>query len=210
MERKDEQVSSGRLALRFAVGTAEIAGERLAAALRVFEERRARGGEPVAFPPVAPRHVLLGALCAAPAGLQRALARARPLAERTGQVASDGLRWLARVPGGRRLEEATRAARARALIQIARWAAAGVREEMAARSLARTALPEVFELAMARLADSPDLQELLKDQSEGLTVAAMNRLREYSQGADQAAQGLASRLLHRGPRAAGRPALSQP
>jgi hypothetical protein len=85
---------------------------------------------------------------------------------------------------------------------------AGQREEAAARSLAQTALPQLFELAMSRLADSPDLQELLQEQSQGLTAAAMESLRERSRGADQAAQGLASRLLRR--RRAARPALAGP
>jgi hypothetical protein len=154
--------------------------------------------------------VLLGALCAAPSGLRSTLARARPLAEKTGRVASRGLRSLSRVPGGPRLRAALHETRVRTQTQLARWAAAGLQEEMASRSLASAALPDLFELAMARLADSPDLQELLQEQSQGLTAAAMDRLRAYSQGADQAAQGLASRLLNRGPRRAGRPALLRP
>jgi hypothetical protein len=81
---------------------------------------------------------------------------------------------------------------------------------MASRSLARAALPDLFELGMARLADSPELQELLQEQTEGLTSAAMNRLRAYSQGADQAAQGMVSRLLGRQPARRHRPALSRP
>jgi hypothetical protein len=210
MERGGEQVSSGRLVLRFVLGTAEVATERLAAALRVLEERRASLGEIVPSPAAAPRHVLLGALCSAPAGLRSALDRARPLADGTGRVAGRGLRSLARLPGGNRLLAAGREARSRALTQIARWAAVGMQEEMAARSLARTALPEMFELAMARLADSPDLQEFLQEQSEGLTAEAMQRLRSYSHDADQAAQGLVSRLLHRGPGRAHRPALARP
>lgn len=210
MEHGDGQASSGRLVFRFVLGTAEVAWERLVAALRVFEEGRARAGETLLRPPLAPRHVLVGALCAAPAGLQSALARARPLAERTGQVAGRSLRALTRVPGGKRLQAASSAAAARTLTQIARWAEAGLQEEIAGRALARAVLPALFELAMARLADSPDLQELLQEQSEGLTAAAMNRLRAYSQGADQAAQGLASRLLHRGPEPAPhRPALAR-
>ena len=199
MERGGAQISSGRLVFRFAVGAAEVAGERLAASLRVFEELRARSGETLPPPVLAPRHVLLGALCAAPAGLRGALARARPLAARTGRAADRGLRSLARVPGGWRMQVAYDQARARALTRLARWAQAGMQEEMAARSLARTAIPELFELATATLADSPDLQELLQEQSQGLTTAAMNRLRDYSQSADQAAQGLASRLLRREP-----------
>jgi len=98
MERRDEQVSSGRLLLRFVVGAAEVTGGRLAAALRLFDERRASAGGPVAWPAVAPRHVLLGALFSAPAGLHGALARARPLAEKTTRAAGRGLRAVARLP----------------------------------------------------------------------------------------------------------------
>jgi hypothetical protein len=210
MERGDEQVSSGRLLLRFVVGTAEVTGGRLAAALRVFEERRASSEGTVTWPALAPRHVLLGALFSAPAGLHGALARARPLAERTGRAAGRGLRALARLPGGSRVQAAWQEAGARTRAQIGRWAVVGLQEEVAARSLALTALPELFELAMARLADSPDLQEFLQEQSQGLTAAAMDHLRGYSQDADQAAQGLMSRLLHRGPASARRPALASP
>src|SRR5690349_16788817 len=118
MERGAEQGSSGRLVFRFVVGTAELTGERLAAALRVLDERRVGSDALFAGTPLAPRHILLGALCAAPAGLQSAVARARPLAERTGQVATRGLRALARLPGGPRMEAAYRQARARAWTQI--------------------------------------------------------------------------------------------
>jgi hypothetical protein len=205
-----DRVSSSRLVLRFVVGTAEIVVERLSAALRVFEERCASSTETLPWPTLAPRHVLLGALSAAPAGLQSALTRARPLADRVSRTAGRGLQSLGRVPGGKRLQAACHDASARTRTQIARWAMAGLQEEMAARSLARTALPELFELTMARLADSPDLQELLQDQTQGLTAAAMNRLRAYSEGADRAAQGFLSRLLRREPTRTPRPVLSSP
>jgi hypothetical protein len=206
MERGGEQGSSGWLVLRFLLGTAEMTRERLVAALRVLEQSSAE--QPQSWLPLAPRHVLLGALSAAPAGLRSAAARARPLAERSGRMASRGLQSLARIPGGQRVQAACHDARVRTLAQLARWAVAGQREEAEARSLARTALPELFELAMSRLADSPDLQELLQEQSQGLTAAAMERLREQSRGADQAAQRLASRLLRR--RRAARAALARP
>jgi hypothetical protein len=208
MERGGEDGSSGRLTLRFVVGTVELVAERLAMALRVFDERRATCGETLA-PPVAPRHVLLGALSSAPAGLQRLLARARPLAVRTSRRAGRSLHALARLPGGKRLEAACHDVVGRTAMQVARWAVVGQQEELAARSLARTALPDLFELAMARLADSPELEELLEEQTEGLAGTAVNVLREQSRGVDRAVQGWASRLL-RGSGGSRHPALPRP
>src|SRR5262245_25908894 len=129
MARGGEQDSSGWPMLRFLLGAAEMTHGRLVAALRVLEEQRGSQQETLSWPTLAPRHVVLGALCAAPAGLKSAAARARPLAERTGRMASRGLQSLARVPGGRRVQAACHDARVRTLAQLARWAVAGQREE---------------------------------------------------------------------------------
>jgi hypothetical protein len=201
----------GRLLFRFTVGLVELVGEGLVTSLRVFEETRPRADDdfPETLPPVRPRHVFIGAAAAAPAWLSRRLARRRraprpspgePL-RRTGGRAR---RLLARAPGVARarrgldsLRARVSARRARVTAQLASWAELGRREEHGGRALAREALNGYYEIALARVADSRELKQLVAEQSEGLAVSAVTGLRDGSARADDAVESVARRLLRR-------------
>jgi hypothetical protein len=194
-----EHAMSARLLLRFAIGVVELGGERLSAALRRFdaEERLAAPVEPPA--PVSGRHVVLGALCAAPEWLSHKLHPNPSLVP----VRRPGNRWgrlLHRAPGMARARRYAAALGARTRAQLTRWAEVGVREEQVGRELARRATGQIFANAMARVAESPELQQVIEQQSEGLTTSAMNELRESSARADKMVESVAGRLLHRRPR----------
>src|SRR6185369_15001332 len=112
-------------------------------------------------------------------------------------LARRGSRLLDRLPGGRRLRADYAELRARATLQLERWAAVGQIEESAARALARATLDGLFELAAARLADSPALRRVIEEQSQGLTSSAIAELRDRSARADRAVEAIARRLTGR-------------
>jgi len=88
--------------------------------------------------------------------------------------------------------------RGRSRAQLASWAAAGQREEAASRAVARKALTALRERALARVADSPDLKRVIREQSEGVAVIAVNELRNRSARADRLAERAVRRLFGRG------------
>jgi hypothetical protein len=187
-----------RLLLRFAIGVAELGGEGLAAALRRFEAAR------MAAPPVEPqaptsgRHVLLGALCTAPDWLSHKL-HPHPTLVPKARPASRLTRLARRTPGVARAHRYVESLGARARAQMGRWAETGVREERAGRDLARLAMGVLFENAMTRVAESPELKHVIEEQSQGLTSSAMGELRESSARADGLVESVADRLLRRRP-----------
>jgi hypothetical protein len=198
-ENPSGQLPRGRLLLRFAIGVAELGGEGLAAALRRFEAERlaAPPAEPPA--PVSGRHVLIGALCDAPDWLAHKLHPTRGLMP----VRRDQGHWarlarlVGRAPGIARATRYAQGLGARGRAQLGRWAALGAREEQAGRDLARRAVGTMFEDAMTRVAGSPELKQVIEEQSQGLTVSAMNELRESSARADRLVESVAGRLLGR-------------
>jgi hypothetical protein len=196
-ESESARAMSARLLLRFAIGVAELGGERLTAALRRFDAEERLGAASVEPPaPVSGRHVVLGALCAAPEWLSHklhpnpSLVPVRRPGNRLGRLVrrAPGMAWAERHAA--ELGALTRA-------QLARWAELGVREEQVGRDLARRATGQIFANAMAKVADSPELQQVIEQQSGGLTASAMNDLRESSARADRMVESVAGRLLHR-------------
>ena len=198
-EDGSERALSARLLLRFAIGLAELGGERLTAVLRGFETARlaAPSVEPPA--PVSGRHVVLGALCAAPDWLSHKL-HPNPSLVPVRRPGNRLGRLVRRAPGMARARRYAAALGARTQAQLARWAEAGVHEEQAGRDLARRATRQIFANVMAQVAESPELQQVIEQQSGGVTTSAMNDLRESSARADKMVESVAGRLLHRRPR----------
>ena len=193
----------GRLLFRFSIGLAELVGEGLVTSLRVFEETRhaaANTDVDETLPRVRARHVFIGAAAAAPAWLARGLRRRagppRPLEPRR-PTSSRAHRLLARAPGVERARRGYLSLRLRVGAQMASWAEAGRREEHGGRALAREALSGYYELAMARVADSPELKQVIAEQSESLAESAVTTLRDGSARADDAVESVARRLLPR-------------
>ena len=153
----------------------ELAGGTLVSALRALDELRAAPAgmpAPDASPandvPAAARHVVLGAIVTTPRALAGALARAGRVAAPAWQIAGRAGRLLGRVPGAGLARGRWETLRARAGTELAAWAAVGQQEEAAGQSLARAAVAGFFELAIARVAESPDLKRVIEEQSQGV------------------------------------------
>jgi hypothetical protein len=190
------EIGSARLLFRFAVGGAGLAAEWFGTALRAVEQQPVPAGAPPEVVTVNARSVVVGALSAAlrwrpPAAPLAAASRTTTLARRR------GLRLLARVPGAGLVERRARALRERAAVQLRRWAREGAREQLEGRRLARLATPAFVELAVARLADSPELRTVIEEQSEGLAAQSVAELRERSQEADGAVERFVRRVFRR-------------
>ena len=201
----DRTPHPARLLFRFTIGLAELVGEGLVTSLRVFEETRQAASDPdVAdtLPNFRARHVLIGAAAAAPAWFARRLARPHRLGtpqELVPRRSESGRarRLLARAPGATRARRGYLTLRARVGVQLASWAEAGRREELGGRALAREALTGYYELAIARIADSPELKQVIAEQSQSLAESAVTTLRDGSARADDAVESVARRLLPR-------------
>jgi hypothetical protein len=197
-----------RLLLRFSMGLAGLARERIDA---ILAAPNLTAGTPatveagVGHGAFRSFDVALGlVLGAADSG-----ARARPrLRSRWAQVIASA-RWLSAplvracgligwLPGVPRRAADLRAWRVREGRRLARWASAGRRERAESRALARAALITARETILARIADSPDVKRVIREQSEGIAVTAVGELRERSAQVDDLAEGAVGRLLGRG------------
>jgi hypothetical protein len=190
---------------RFVVGLWTLTGERLGAILA------APSAAGVPAPPLpdsrpersTPRHVALGLALRAldharrtPARLGARLARATVPARR---LAAPLSRLLARAPGAGRARAQLDLWRTRGQAAVTRLAIDGAREEVEGRAMARAALTTIREQAFASLSESPDLKQVIRDQSEGVAVTAVTELRDRSARADTMAEGAVRRLLGRRP-----------
>jgi hypothetical protein len=191
------RVSGARLLFRFSIGTTELAGERLIAALREFDSLMpdlAAEGAPERV--LRLRHALIGAVAALPAWARTTLARrqaARSLHGRTARARD----LASRLPGAGRLRRRTDELLARVEAQLVRWALAGRREELAGRALADTAIREASHELVSAVAESPELKRVIAEQSEGLGTSAMAELRERTASADALAERVTRRFLRR-------------
>jgi hypothetical protein len=193
----ENELSVVRLSFRFIVGGAALAGEWLGSALRAIDELPVPAEDGPALARSDARAIAIGALSAAlrwRPGSKRPAAASR-LARGTLRT---GARALALLPGSRLATRPYRRFRDRLVHRLRRWGEEGAREHRAGRRLARVAAPVFAELAVSRLADSPQLQKVIHEQSEGLAASSVNELRERSEAADRAVERTMGRLLGRG------------
>lgn len=207
-ERRDDRPrpETGRLLLRFGLGFVSLARERVDSILATSSAPEGplpdrSLPDPQGAP--APHHVGLGLLLEALEAARRAPAwlgdRVAEPARRLGPTVGRARRLLDRAPGAARVARGLRAWRARAESRLGRWAAAGASEQAEGRALARAALTTLRERAFAGIAESPDLKQVIRDQSEGIAVTAVAELRERSARADSLAEGAVRKLFGRYP-----------
>jgi hypothetical protein len=187
--------------LRFGLGLVVLAGDTLRSALGPDESEEST---PDATEPSL-RHAAWGLLVDlldrgrdAQGVLRASLWRAAMSARRLAPPLARARRLAGHLPGATRSAAHWHAWRARRRAALARWAAAGQREEAASRSVARNALTALRERALARVADSPDLKRVIREQSQGIAVTAVTELRNRSARADRLAERAVRRLLGRG------------
>jgi hypothetical protein len=198
---------NGRLMFRLALGLMDFTHERVARVLEAcsavepsIELEPTLAGAPIDLP-----HAALGLVSDAVGAAYKtpALARARltrvAAAARRGAARLDRARNLVgRVPGASRALGRLGAWRDRGRRQLARWAEVGRRERAQSRLLTVDALTVLRENLLARVSESPELKEVIRQQSAGIAVTAMGELRERSARADNLAERTIGRLFHDG------------
>jgi hypothetical protein len=177
--------TAARQFFRFLVGLAVVAPERLQAALKLVDEVDAPQAP---LPPVSIRHVLIGALSGVPARLAHVYADLDPVARRWGGRA---MRFLPKRLVGDRVHELTKWLAVRAV----EWAEIGRREEVAGRRLVEVGLNVLPEAVFSAIAESPELRQLISQETAGLTRTAIEKLRRTSARADDTSESIARRVL---------------
>jgi len=185
-----------RYLFRFVVGGTALTGAWLDAALRAIEQVSEPTDEAPALARNDLRAVLIGALSAAlrwrlPAAPPRSAWRV------VGHPLRTGARALARLPGAGLATRPYRRLHDQVIDRLRRWGEEGAREDLAGRRLARVAVPAFFELAVAYMAESPELRMVIQEQSEGLASSSVDELREQSELADRLVERVVRRLLLR-------------
>ncbi len=193
-----------RLLLRLIVGAVAVSDERGRAALRSWAREVPTGSPELVESRHATRHRVVGALTMAPRYATRAAAEARSLYGRSIGRALGRVRRLAlRTSSGRALASRAMMVRARIGAEAALWEAIGQAEETRGRALVEAGVDAVSHFAFQQLVASPELRELVAEQSAGVTERLVATARGYSVEADTRVESAIRRLLRR-PRRRGR------
>lgn len=194
--------------LRFGLGLVVLAGETLGFVLGPADSPGTpEGPDESSLAATSPslRHAAWGLLVdlldtgrGAQGVLRASVWRAAMSARRLAPPLARARRLAGHLPGATRSAAHWHAWRARRRAALARWGAVGQREEAASRAVAQEALTALRERALARVADSPDLKRVIREQSQGIAVTAVNELRNRSARADRLAERAVRRLLGRG------------
>lgn len=84
--------------------------------------------------------------------------------------------------------------------EVERWIVIGQAEEQHSRAVARVAVPDVIDEVLQILADNPELQSLIQQQSVGLAEEVVDSVREVTVTADAVLEGVVRKVLNRKPR----------
>lgn len=83
---------------------------------------------------------------------------------------------------------------------IARWTEVGRREHARGRAIAKKALSELASTGISTFADSPEVREMVKSQSTGIAMDAVDTVRQQTEAADLVVERIARKLFGRKPR----------
>jgi hypothetical protein len=193
--------SAGRLVLRVIVGGALLAVEDAGQAMQRLASSDLYDQVTPAAPRLPPsaRHVLIGSLTVSSDWVNR---RTNQLVRRGRAALSGGvkhvlrpLRFAARLPPNDGIRRWSSDVRARAAGLALNLGEVGRREERIARALARAVATRVMTSAVDRIANSPQLQSVIREQSAGMGRSALSDLRAQSARADAIAESLVGHLL---------------
>jgi hypothetical protein len=194
---------AGRLALRLVVGSALLAVESTARMLRRLDAGgppdQPTTNAPTPLPPPAVRHVLIGALTVGPEFVSRQMTQ---LVERGHGAlgscvrrASRPLRFATRLLPTDELRRWSHEVRVRAGNAALNLAEVGRHEERIARTLAGAAAKAGMTDVLDYIANSPQVQSVIREQSAGMGRSALGDLRAQSARADAIAESLVGHLL---------------
>jgi hypothetical protein len=187
--------SGPRLVLRLLVGSVMSALEDGGKALRELAPVAHSVGEPIELPALSARHVLVGALAVAPTWLTALMLQSRDAVAEPARRASRGLRAVTRFLPTKELSRWMHDLQTRAGTTALKLADLGRYEEQQGRALARAASGRLVGRVLDRVASSPELQAVIRDQSAGMGRSALTALRERSERADALAESVVDRLL---------------
>ena len=190
--------------LRLVVGVADLTQERVGAVLAAC----AAAAPPVPFEatagaPIDARYAALGLLSRAvgraptllPAILRTRWSRVGAESRRRAAPLDRAGRLVGRLPGMRRALSRVRSWRDGTKMQLVRWTEMGRREQVESRALALDALTVLRENMIARVSESPDVKQVIREESEGIAVTAVAQLRDGSVRADDLAERAVGRLF---------------
>ena len=83
---------------------------------------------------------------------------------------------------------------------VARWTDVGRREHARGRMIAKRALSELSSSGISSFADSPEVREMVKSQSTGIAMEALDTVRQQTEVADRFVEQIARKLFGRKPR----------
>ncbi|UJR85510.1 Hypothetical protein I5071_75900 [Sandaracinus amylolyticus] len=185
MDERDDREAEGdttpHVTLRFVLGCASLARERLAADLRAWERLAARDAALDVGPASARWHRIVGLSLRAPSHARAAIARGRAACARVASRLAPWWRPLERSSFARRVV----VLRAMWRDELAVAERVGRAEEARGRALARVGLREMSDRVFDRLATNPDVQALVATQSASVTSTALDELRAAIADADE-------------------------
>jgi hypothetical protein len=196
-DRPQAEPGTERVLLRAAVGAVAMVRDRVN--LAAASSRRPGSAREDDAPPPRPkaRHVVIGLLASGPALTRRMLRRyAIRLSTRAPTPVDRMWAEAARTRPARMFSRWHRAARARLGRVASDLAAIGAAEEREGRVLLTIAMTAAVDQALDLLAVSPQVQQVIREQSVGLTEGAVVEMRKQSARADDLAEAAIRRLLH--------------
>jgi hypothetical protein len=221
LELDDEATDKLRTILRLMVGGALIGWDELLTHLEQWEKevrapqqtpRETQAGTIVFVEPgsrTSPslsdsqelRYLLLGLLFESESRVHRRGSAVLKLAgQTTNALLSPWIRWMDRSerfePVRSRFEDLIK--RGEAVTD--RWIQRGQIEELHSRRLVLTATQDTFDASMEQLGQAPELQNLVKAQSAGLSREVLDEVRSRTVSGDLVAEGFVRRVLRRAPR----------
>ncbi|MFN2187778.1 MAG: hypothetical protein ACK2T3_03365 [Candidatus Promineifilaceae bacterium] len=147
------------------------------------------------------RYMLVGMLFESESRIyQRFAAASKFTGQTTSALLNPVMRWMNRNP---RFDPAR--SRFDRLVQRGeavtdRWIQRGIREESHGRRMVLTATQDTFDASMEQLGQAPELQNLVKMQSAGLSREVLDEVRSRTVSGDYVAEGFVRRVLRRTPR----------
>jgi hypothetical protein len=223
MELNEAETDRFRTILRLMVGGATLGWDELLIHLEQWEEEvRAASAQqspdatqtgtivfvepgsrpvPLLSQPQELRYLLLGMLFETESRLhQRSSAVFKLAGQTTNAFFKPMLRWMDRNerldPARSRFDNLVR----RGEEVTDRWIQRGQREEDHSRRLVITATQDTFDTSMEQLGQAPELQNLVKAQSAGLSQEVLDEVRSRTVTGDYMAEGFVRRVLRRVPR----------
>ncbi len=209
MDLAPDDVESLRSITRLLVGGALVGWDELFAHLRAWEDEitasRSQGADVINAPPKDPaaalRYAMIGLLFDSQDRLVKRSKQALNLFWRATESFWSPV--INRAGATRQLDPAR--SRYYELVRrgetlTGRWVDRGQNEEARSRQLARTAAQRSFDTSMDKLGQAPALEQLIRDQSVGLTQTALDEARARTVGGDMAIENLARSIIRRVPR----------